>query len=113
MAVMTHAPAPSAQHTVDYTDLTPAQQNRFNQLMEQADAAGTDDHFRDLMARAANVIGMPLPASGDIRRCGCSCCCPVIFDAEDPDAHVIEESGGYNLGRIQCPTCADHHRETA
>jgi hypothetical protein len=108
---MTHAPVQPS--TVNYTTLTPAQQHGFDQLMEQADTAGTTDHFLDLMARAANAIGMRLPASGDIRRCACSCYCGLVFDAEDPDAHVIEWTGGYNLGRVQCPTCADRHRETA
>ena len=36
-----------------------------------------------------------------------------VFDADQADAHVIEWTGGYNLGRVQCPTCADRHRETA
>jgi hypothetical protein len=109
VAVITHArPRPEA----DYQALPGPIQNAFDALMEQADTAGTTDHFLTLMARAASLIGMPLPASGDIRRCACSCVCPVIFDAEDPDAHVIEWSDGYNLGRIQCPTCADRHPET-
>ncbi|GAA3807864.1 hypothetical protein [Streptomyces chiangmaiensis] len=37
----------------------------------------------------------------------------VIFNPADPDAHVIEEGDGYNLGRHQCPRCADQHQETA
>jgi hypothetical protein len=81
--------------------------------MEEADTAGTNGHFFDVMARTARLIGIQLPLSGHIRRCACSCVCGHIFDAEHPDAHVIEETGGYNLGRTQCPTCADHHRETA
>ncbi|MEW2402213.1 hypothetical protein [Streptomyces sp. NPDC046862] len=110
MAVMTHA---SARLEADYYALTKAQQQDFQRLMEEADEAGTTDHFLDVMRRAARAIGMPLPASGDIRRCACSCVCGCIFDAEDPDAHVIEQSKGFNLGRVQCPTCTDRHRETA
>lgn len=110
MAVMTHA---RPRTEADYNSLTRDTQEAFDLLMEEADTAGTNTHFFDVMARAARLIGMLLPASGDIRHCACSCVCGCIFDAEDPDAHVIEETGGYNLGRVQCPTCTDRHRETA
>jgi hypothetical protein len=110
VAVMTHAPA---RPEADYNTLPTTVQDAFDHLMEEADVAGTPQHFFEVMARTARLIGMPLPPSGDIRKCGCSCWCPVIFDAEHPDAHVIEESPGYNLGRVQCPTCTDRHRETA
>lgn len=110
MAVMTHA---RVRTEADYTALPDTIQDAFDQLMEEADEAGATHHFLDAMARAANLIGMRLPPSGDIRRCSCSCVCGCIFDAEHPDAHVIEESQGYNLGRVQCPTCTDRHRETA
>ncbi|MCX5000934.1 hypothetical protein [Streptomyces longwoodensis] len=103
---MTHA----FPHTeADYNTLTPAAQNDFNQLMEQADTAGPAD-YPALMTAIAILVGLP---TGDIRRCACSCYCPVIFDANDEDAHVIKHGEGYNLGEHQCPTCADHHRETA
>ncbi|MFI2620445.1 hypothetical protein [Streptomyces sp. NPDC018584] len=107
MAVMTHTQ--KRPTTVDYTALTPLQQGRFDQLMEQADTAGPSD-YAPLMTAIAALTGL---ADGEIRKCGCSCSCPAIFDGDDPDAHVIEESGGYNLGRVQCPWCADQHRETA
>ena len=110
MAVITHA---YARLEADYNTLTTAAQDAFDDLMGEADEAGTDLHFFDVMARIARLIRMPLPASGDIRRCACSCVCGCIFDAEDPDAHVIETSKGFNLGRVQCPTCADRHLETA
>lgn len=106
MAVMTHA---FARSEADYNTLSTGAQAKFDTLMEQADTAGPHD-YAPLMGRIADLVGLP---EGDIRKCGCSCWCPVIFDAEHPDAHVIEASGGYNLGRVQCPTCADHHRETA
>jgi hypothetical protein len=107
---MTHA---SARLEADYNTLPAVIQKAFDDLMEEADEAGTTQHFFEVMARAASTIGMVLPPSGDIRRCACSCICGHIFDAEHPDAHVIEESPGYNLGRVQCPTCADWHPETA
>ncbi|MEU5322920.1 hypothetical protein AB0G67_40150 [Streptomyces sp. NPDC021056] len=106
MAVMTHA---RTRPEADYRDLTAVQQNRFDQLMEKADNAGPHD-YQPVMGRIADLVGLP---EADIRKCGCSCVCPVIFDSEDPDAHVIEYGEGYNLGRHQCPTCADRHRETA
>lgn len=110
MAVMTRA---RTRPEADYNTLPTHVQDAFDALMEQADTAGTTDHFLTLMARAAAITGLRLPASGDIRRCGCSCVCGCIFDAEHPDAHVIEWTGGYNLGRVQCPTCHDRHPETA
>jgi hypothetical protein len=103
---MTHA---RARTEADYQDLTAGQQQRFDELMEQADHAGPHD-YAPTMGRIADLVGLP---EGEIRKCGCSCTCPVIFDADDPDAHVIEWTGGYNLGRVQCPTCHDRHPETA
>lgn len=106
MAVMTHA---SAHPEADYNQLPTAIQGRFTQLMEQADHAGPHD-YAPVMGRIADLIGFP---ECEIRKCACSCVCSTIFDSEDPDAHVIECGEGYNLGRIQCPTCADWHPETA
>ena len=108
---MTHAFV--RPETVDYNALPPLIQDLFDDLMKKADNARTNDAFRYTMARAANTIGIQLPASGDIRKCGCSCYCGTVFDAEHPDGHVIEESPSFNLGRVQCPWCTDQHRETA
>jgi hypothetical protein len=102
---MTHATKPLE---VDYQALTLNQQDRFDELMEAADIAGPHD-YPHLMTALAVLTGLP---TGEIRKCGCSCWCPVIFDA-DRDGHVIEWTGGYNLGRVQCPTCHDRHPETA
>ncbi|MFE6412624.1 hypothetical protein ACFVOR_37455 [Streptomyces sp. NPDC057837] len=94
----------------NYQALTKAQQERFDQLMEHADEARSNTEYLPLMTALAALAGLP---AGEIRKCGCSCVCPVIFDANDDNTHVIEETGGYNLGRVQCPTCADWHLETA
>lgn len=110
MAVMTHA---SARPEADYRALTPADQERFDDVMELADDNRDDREYLALMLAAAAIAGLRIPYGGHIRKCACSCWCPVIFDPEHPDAHVIEESGGFNLGRHQCPACADDHRETA
>ena len=107
MAVMTHARTHPT--TANYNTLTVDQQHQFDQVMEEADIAGPAT-YPTLMTAIALLVGLPY---GDIRKCACPCYCPVVFDANDPEAHVIEESGGYNLGRNQCPTCADRHRETA
>ncbi|WP_371099847.1 hypothetical protein [Streptomyces sp. PU_AKi4] len=107
MAVMTHA---SARPEADYNTLTPSQQQRFDELMEQADHARSNLDYLPLMQALAGLTGLP---TGEIRKCGCSCYCGCIFDADDEDAHVIEWTGGYNLGRVQCPTCHDRHPETA
>lgn len=106
MAVMTHA---SARLEANYNTLTLADQDRFDELMEAADIAGPHD-YPSLMLAIAALTGLP---NGDIRKCGCSCYCPTVFDANAQDVHVIEHGDGYNLGRHQCPTCADRHRETA
>lgn len=107
MAVITHA---RAHAEADYTDLTAGQQQRFDELLEQADHARSNLDYLPLMQALAGLTGLP---NGEIRKCGCSCYCPVIFDADHEDAHVIEWTGGYNLGRVQCPTCHDRHPETA
>ncbi|WP_328545416.1 hypothetical protein [Streptomyces europaeiscabiei] len=112
MAVMTAARTQKAP-TADYSRLTHLQQDKFDEVMDEADVAGDNTTYRALMRIAALIAGITLPASGEIRRCGCSCYCGVIFDPTHADAHVIEESGGYNLGRVQCPDCADAHRESA
>lgn len=109
MALMTHARLRLEPGTADFYALTETQQKRFNELMEQADTAGPHD-YPVRMDAVAILTGLP---TGDLRKCACSCWCPVIFDANNEDAHVIEYGEGYNLGRHQCPTCADRHRETA
>jgi hypothetical protein len=109
MAVMTHASVRLEPGTTSYNTLTEAQQERFDRLMEKADTAGPAN-YGDVMEAVADLVGL---SEGEIRKCACSCWCPVIFDANNDDAHVIEHGEDYNLGRHQCPTCADHHRETA
>jgi hypothetical protein len=106
MAVMTHA---HARLEANYKQLTLHDQDRFDELMEAADIAGPHD-YPSLMLAVAALTGLP---AGDIRKCGCSCTCPTIFDSNNEDTHVIKHGEGYNLGRHQCAWCADQHRETA
>lgn len=108
-AVAVITPARTHPTTADYQALTTQDQDKFDVLMEQADDAGPADYPTFMKAIAA-LTGLP---TGDIRKCACSCWCPTVFDANTPDAHVIEHGAGFNLGRHQCPQCADWHRETA
>jgi hypothetical protein len=109
MAVMTHA---HHQAQANYSDLDLDTQERFDHAMELADDNRDNGEYLALMLAAAALAGLRIPYGADIRRCGCSCYCPVIFQTR-PDTHVIEYGQGYNLGRVQCDTCADDHRETA
>lgn len=111
MAVMTHAHKQATE--ANYTALDPADQDRFDHVMELADDTSDNGEFTALMLAAASIAGLRIPYGAEIRKCGCSCYCGTVFNPADPDAHVIEESAGYNLGRHQCPRCADAHRETA
>ncbi|MFG2359447.1 hypothetical protein [Streptomyces sp. NPDC048521] len=107
---MTHA---RARLEADYSSLTPAAQDRFDHVMDRADNTADNGEFTALMLAAASLAGLDIPYGAEVRKCGCSCYCGTVFDPADPDAHVIEQSAGFNLGRHQCPTCADRHRETA
>jgi hypothetical protein len=111
MAVMTHAQIRPT--TADYNALDADQQQRFDDVMERADNQGTNGEYLALMLAAAWIVGLRIDYGGQLRKCACSCWCPVIFDPTARDAHCIEEGDGYNLGRHQCPACADDHRETA
>lgn len=107
MAVMTHAQ--NQPRTINYRTLTTTQQDRFDQLMEQADTAGTNDAYLAAMTEAVAITGIRLPASRDIAKCGCPCDCGHIFDSNADGVTVIEHSHGYNLSRLQCPDCTDEH----
>ena len=115
MALMTHAHTQTKlqPNTADYNALTEDEQQHFDRVMELADNQGTNGEYLALMLAAAYIAGLHIEYGGQIRKCACSCWCPVIFDHTATDAHCIEQGDGYNLGRHQCPTCADRHRETA
>lgn len=104
---------PTLRTAVDYAHLPVLTQERFDLLMERANTTASNEHYRDLMARAATTAGIQLPPDGEIAKCACTnCYCCLIFDANHADARPIGTSDGYNLGRIQCPDCADRHRCT-
>lgn len=110
MAVMTHAH--TQPRTTDYTLLDTDTQTSFDRVMELADDHADNGEYLALMLAAASLAGLRINYGDHIRKCACSCYCGVIFNPDDPDAHVIEHDS-YNLGRHQCPLCADRHRETA
>jgi hypothetical protein len=95
--------------SVDYRDLTHAQQTRLDQLLEQADDTSDAGEYNALMLGAAALAGLHIEYGGEVLRCSCTCVCPAVFDNDHPDARTIEESGGFNLPIRQCPLCADRH----
>jgi hypothetical protein len=107
MAVMTHAR--KAPTSVDYRDLTDAQQARLDHVLELADSTSDAGEYNALMLGVAALAGIHIAYGGEVLRCSCTCVCPVVFDNADPDARTIEESCGFNLPIRQCPTCADRH----
>jgi hypothetical protein len=107
MAVMTHAR--KTPTSVDYRDLTPAQQAKFDLVMDLADDTTSAGQYNSLMLAAASLAGIHIAYGGEVLRCSCTCVCPAVFDNADPDARTIEESQGFNLPIRQCPTCADRH----
>ena len=106
MAVMTHA---QKRPTVDYRDLTDAQQARLDHVLELADSTSDAGEYNALMLGVAALAGIHIAYGGEVLRCSCTCVCPVVFDNADLDARTIEESHGFNLPIRQCPTCADRH----
>jgi hypothetical protein len=107
MAVMTHAQ--KTPTSVDYRDLTPAQQARLDHVLELADDTTDAGEYNALMLAVASLAGIHIAYGGEVLRCSCTCVCPAVFDNANPDARTIEESAGFNLPIRQCPTCADRH----
>jgi len=107
MAVMTHAQ--KTPTSVNYRDLTPAQQARITQLLELADDTSDSGEYNALMLGVAALAGLRIAYGGEVLRCSCTCVCPAVFNNDDPDARTIEESSGFNLPIRQCPLCADRH----
>ncbi|MEU8740557.1 hypothetical protein AB0K62_13435 [Streptomyces halstedii] len=106
-AVMTHT---QNQATVNYDALPTGTQDLVDHLLTQADNTASANEYETLMASLIAITGITGVRHNDIRKCACPACyCDRIFDADDPDALVTEESNGYNLGRLQCPDCADDH----
>ncbi len=106
-AVMTHT---QNQTTVNHTDLPTRSQHHFDRLMELADQAANATEYDALMTALIAITGITGVRHNEILKCACGCNCPTIFDADHPNALVTEQTdAGYNLGRLQCPDCADDH----
>ncbi|MDK0525052.1 hypothetical protein [Streptomyces sp. ML-6] len=104
------SPARTRPAPVNYDALNTSQQNLFDQLMDRADNTTSAAEYEALMAALIAITGITGVRYNEILKCACpACICGRIFDADDPDALVTEAPDGYNLGRLQCPDCADDH----
>lgn len=106
MAAMTHT---QNRPTVDYRDLTQAQQDRLDHVLELADDTTDAGEYNSLMLAVAALAGIAINYGGEVLKCSCTCVCPTLFDNADPDARTIDEPAGFNLPIRQCPLCADRH----
>ncbi|WP_030756436.1 Flp family type IVb pilin [Streptomyces sp. NRRL F-5135] len=95
--------------TINYHHLPAPQQNLFDQLMAQADNTASAAEYEALMAALIAITGITGVRYNEILKCACPCDCGCIFDADAPGLRTVEEPQGYNLGRLQCPTCTDEH----
>ncbi|WP_228981364.1 hypothetical protein [Streptomyces sp. DH12] len=97
--------------TADYATLTLAQQDLFDMAMTRADNTVSAAEYNAMMQIAAHAAGFDIAPDGEIARCACPHCdgaCTRIFNTALPDLRTVETTE-YNLPRLQCPTCADHH----
>lgn len=119
MAVITHAQIPQISLPIagDYTALPQYMRNAFDAWIDKADTAGTGDTYRHAMIRACLAIGIAVPEHMDIAVCDClndGCGCGAIFDSSLPGVVVTAGADpGYNLSRLQCPTCGHDHPRPA
>lgn len=107
-ALLPHAQILPTTANYDLLDEDVAAQ--YDHYMGQADTTSSNDHYRSAMVAAAYFAGIQLPPDGEILKCACrTCYCALIFPANAPGTRTVDQSYGYNLGRIQCPGCADEH----
>jgi hypothetical protein len=102
---MTHT---QKRPSVGYRDLTPATQQRLDQILELADDTSDSGEYNALMLGVAALAGLHIERGGEVLRCKCTCVCPAVFE-NAADARTIEPSQGFNLPIRQCPLCADRH----
>ena len=81
----------------------------FEQIWEAAESAATHQDLTTyalLHTQAAHLIGLALPASGELARCTSPCCwtCDTVFDAAQAHLHMDG-----TIERVQCPGCWDDH----
>ncbi|MER5277726.1 hypothetical protein ABT025_18480 [Streptomyces sp. NPDC002809] len=106
-AVMTHTKNPNS---VSHSSLEQDRRDRFDKAMDEADNTADALTYHALMCVLIVFAGFTDPRVKEVLKCACQACyCDLIFDAEAPGALVTEAPTGYNLGRLQCPDCADDH----
>ncbi|MFJ1993028.1 hypothetical protein [Streptomyces asiaticus] len=111
MSVITAAriprqPTDQQSTEVDLTTLPWALQQVIETALEAARNAPTNDEYFAHMATATTASGLRT-RRGELARCACDCMCDVLYDADDPDAHLFHD-GAREVP--QCPGCADDHR---
>ena len=83
----------------------------FEELMNRADTLADHHELTAsalLHAQAAVLIGIALPASGELARCTCQACyCTCAFDAAKAATYLDG-----TIWFVQCPGCADDHPRT-
>jgi hypothetical protein len=115
MAVMTHAHIPQLTLPVaaNYRAYSEAVQDEFDRHLQDADKAANDAAYFVAMIRAAQTLGIAIPAGFDIARCDCfnnGCGCDLVFDAHTEGAVVTATNGpDCNLSQLQCPDCGHDH----
>ena len=117
MAVMMHAPIPQLTYPVaaHYGQFNAQVRRQFDRHMDDADNAPNDNAYFMAMIRAAQTVGVAIPATYDIALCSCytdddGCDCSLVFDTHAPGAVVTATNGpDSNLSALQCPTCGHDH----
>ncbi|MEV5915791.1 hypothetical protein AB0M00_43780 [Streptomyces chartreusis] len=120
MRLLSHAPIPAITRptSADYTALPQRLRDKLSDLLEEADAAQSGAAYHGAMIRACFAIGIAVPEKQDIAICDClndGCGCGAIFDSHlDGVVVTANADPGFNLSRLQCPTCGhDHPRPAA
>ena len=117
MAVRTRVPIQLLTFPVAarYSTFSQAVQKQFARHMEDADSAANDSAYFMAMIRAAQTVGIAIPATYDIALCSChtddgGCGCDLVFNARTDGAVVTANADpGFNLSRLQCPGCGHDH----
>jgi hypothetical protein len=117
---MTHAQIPQLTFpaAAHYSKFNKAVQETFDRHIEDADNAANDAAYFVAMIRAAQTLGIAIPAGFDIARCDCfnnGCGCDLVFDAHTDGVIVTATNGpDSNLSQLQCSDCGhDHPRRIA
>ncbi|GHJ34265.1 hypothetical protein TPA0910_86980 [Streptomyces hygroscopicus subsp. sporocinereus] len=111
MSVMTPArttgkPTDHRTTEVDITTLPWPLQQVIETALEGARNAPTNDEYFRHMRTVITASGIHT-SRGEAARCACDCMCDVLYDADDPDAHLFHDG----VREVpQCPGCADDHR---